>query len=162
VVKVPEIEPPAGLVQKLYLIPETASARKKTRLSGWKFWLRPAFQPVLTSLTVILVAFSLLTFTTPGKSLKRSATLELRQTYSLARKTLVRAGVLKDKLQGYAKLSSLPLKLRTSINQTKIKWRFNLEEKIKIEKKTSQVTGSGRHLLGHLPRDRSRLQRKLS
>ncbi len=99
--KLPEIEPPAHLIQKLYLIPETASTRRKAGVSAWKFWLSPAFQPVLTSLTVVLVVFSLLSFTTPGKSLKKSALLELGRTYSLAQKTLVRAGVLKDKLQGY-------------------------------------------------------------
>lgn len=99
--RLPEIEPPAGLIQKLYLIPETASRPKKAWSFGWKFWLSPAFQPVLTALTVVLVVFSLLTFTTPGRSLKKSAALELRRTYSLAQKTLVRAGVLKDKLQGY-------------------------------------------------------------
>ncbi len=99
--RLPEIEPPAGLIQKLYLIPETASRPEKIRFLSWKLWLSPALQPVLTSLTVILVVFSLLTFTTPGRSLKKSATLELRRTYSLAQKTLVRAGVLKDKLQGY-------------------------------------------------------------
>jgi len=99
--RLPEIEPPAGLIQKLYLIPETSSRPKKAWSFGWRFWLSPAFQPVLTSLTVILVVFSLLTFTTPGRSLKKSAALELRRTYSLAQKTLVRAGVLKDKLQGY-------------------------------------------------------------
>ncbi|MGQ9801139.1 MAG: anti-sigma factor family protein [Candidatus Saccharicenans sp.] len=102
--RLPELEPPAGLVQKLYSIPETAAARKvgqKARFSGWKFWLSPAFQPVLASLTVVLVVFSLLSFTTPGRSLKKSATLELRRTYSLAQKTLVKAGVLKDKLDGY-------------------------------------------------------------
>lgn len=99
--RLPEIEPPAGLIQKLYLIPETVSRPEKIRPWSWKFWLSPAFQPVLTSLTVILVVFSLLTFTTPGRSLKKSASLELRRTYSLAQKTLVRVGVLKDKLQGY-------------------------------------------------------------
>ncbi|RFT15341.1 MAG: hypothetical protein OP8BY_0450 [Candidatus Saccharicenans subterraneus] len=99
--RLPEIEPPAGLIHKLYLIPETASRRKKAWSFGWKFWLSPAFQPVLTALTVVLVVFSLLTFTTPGRSLKKTAALELRRTYSLAQKTLVRAGVLKDKLQGY-------------------------------------------------------------
>lgn len=99
--RLPEMEPPAGLIQKLYLIPETSSGRKKAWSFGWKFWLSPAFQPVLTALTVVLVVFSLLTFTTPGRSLKKSAALEVRRTYSLAQKTLVRAGVLKDKLQGY-------------------------------------------------------------
>ncbi|MBC7350044.1 MAG: zf-HC2 domain-containing protein [Candidatus Aminicenantes bacterium] len=102
--RLPEVELPAELLQKLYLIPETAAARKasqKDRFSGWKFWLSPAFQPVLASLTVILVVFSLLTFTTPGRRLKKSAALELRRTYSLAQKTLVKAGVLKDKLDGY-------------------------------------------------------------
>ncbi|MCX8160905.1 MAG: zf-HC2 domain-containing protein [Candidatus Saccharicenans sp.] len=97
----PEIEPPASLIQKLYMIPETASGRQKTWSFGWRFWLSPAFQPVLTSVTVVLVVVSLLTFTTPGRSLKKSAALELRRTYSLAQKTLVRVGVLKDKLQGY-------------------------------------------------------------
>lgn len=104
-IRLPEIEPPAELIQKLYLIPQEAAgpkkASRKEKLFSWKFWLSPAFQPVLTSLTVVMVIFSLLTFTTPGKSLKKSAALELRRTYSLAQKTLVKAGVLKDKLEGY-------------------------------------------------------------
>ncbi|MGB9907242.1 MAG: anti-sigma factor family protein [Candidatus Saccharicenans sp.] len=102
--RLPELEPPAGLLQQLYLIPETAAAKKadqKSRFSGWKFWVSPAFQPALASLTVVLVVFSLLSFTTPGRSLKKAAALELRRTYSLAQKTLVKAGVLKDKLDGY-------------------------------------------------------------
>lgn len=102
--RLPELEPPAGLLQKLYLIPETATAKEaglKPRFSGWKFWLSPALQPVLASLTVILVVFSLLSFTSPGRSLKKSTALELRRTYSLTRKVLVKAGVLKDKLDGY-------------------------------------------------------------
>lgn len=102
--KLPELELPDELLQKIYLIPETARAKnsgQKSGFSGLKFWLSPAFQPVLTSLTVILVVFSLLSFTTPGRSLKKSTSLELRRTYSLAQKVLVKAGVLKDKLDGY-------------------------------------------------------------
>ncbi len=103
--RLPEIEPPADLIQKLYLIPErippVGEAGPKEKFPFWKFWLNPIFQPALVSLTVILVVFSFLTFTTPGRGLKKSAALELRRSYSLAQKTLVKAGLLTDKLQGY-------------------------------------------------------------
>jgi len=101
----PEIEPSSELLRKLYLIPETYPAKQDVshskKFSGWKFWLSPALQPILTSLTVVMIALSLLFFTTPGKSIKKSAALEMRRTYSFAQKTLVKAGVIKDTLQGY-------------------------------------------------------------
>ncbi|MGB4704090.1 MAG: anti-sigma factor [Candidatus Saccharicenans sp.] len=104
--KLPEIEPPAELREKLYQIPRQAdrikpepTAAKKIRF--WQFWLNPALQPVLVSISVILVLFSLLTFTAPGKSLQKSAALEFRRLYSGVQKTMVKAGVLKDRLDGY-------------------------------------------------------------
>ncbi|MGB9892905.1 MAG: anti-sigma factor family protein [Candidatus Saccharicenans sp.] len=101
----PESQPPPALINTLYLIPEKAAsgekAEEKKRVFSWKFWLNPVFQPVLTSLTVVLIALSMLFFTTPGRSLKKLAALELRHTYSLAQKTLVKAGVITDKLSGY-------------------------------------------------------------
>lgn len=101
----PEIEPPATLLQQLYSIPELALTPEKTALekgsSGWKFWLSPAFQPVLIGLTVIMVAFSLLFFTSPGKTWQKEISFEIHRGYSQAQKILAKAGVLTDKVKGY-------------------------------------------------------------
>jgi predicted anti-sigma-YlaC factor YlaD len=101
----PEVEPSAALLNRLYLIPEKAGAETKARgrkrFFSWKFWLSPAFQPVLTSVTVILVALSILFFTSPGKSFRKSASLEIHRGYSQAQKLLVKAGILTDKVNGY-------------------------------------------------------------
>jgi hypothetical protein len=101
----PDLEPSSELINELYLIPMKApigqKAHEERKLFGWKFWLSPAFQPVLTSLTVILTGISLIFFTSPGESFRKTADLELHRTYSLAQKTLVKAGILKDKIDGY-------------------------------------------------------------
>ncbi|MDI6845952.1 MAG: anti-sigma factor [Candidatus Saccharicenans sp.] len=104
--RLPEVEPPAELSEKLYQIPRQATRLKQEpaaakKIRFWQFWLNPAFQPVLVSVSVILVFFSLLTFTAPGKSLQKSAALEFRRLYSGVQKTIVKAGVLKDRLDGY-------------------------------------------------------------
>lgn len=112
----PEIEPAPELVNRLYLIPEKIrTEREKVPEKmpfSWKFWLNPVFQPVLTTLTIILVALSLLFFTSPGKSWRKSAALEIRQGYSQAQKFLVRVGILTDKINGYREnfLASLEVK----------------------------------------------------
>jgi predicted anti-sigma-YlaC factor YlaD len=101
----PEVEPAPGLINKLYLIPEKATARRKlpalNRFFGWRFWLNPVFQPVLTSVTVIMVALSILFFASPGKSFRKSASLEIHHGYSQAQKLLVKAGIFTDKVNGY-------------------------------------------------------------
>jgi len=110
----PEVEPPAELLARLYQIPQTAASRqKKVKASfSWKFWLSPGWQPVLATLTVILVLMSFIFFTTPGKTVKKSAALELHRGYSQAQKLLVRTGLVKDKLDGYREnfLASLEAK----------------------------------------------------
>lgn len=101
----PDLEPSSTLINQLYLIPQKASARQKIfekkKLFSWKFWLSPAFQPVLASLTVVLIGLSLVFFTSPGKSFRKIVNLELHRSYSLAQKTLVKVGILKDKIDGY-------------------------------------------------------------
>ncbi|MBC7361023.1 MAG: zf-HC2 domain-containing protein [Candidatus Aminicenantes bacterium] len=101
----PEVEPAPELINSLYLIPEKVGAKTKARgrkrFFSWKFWLSPAFQPVLTSVTVILMALSIIFFTSMGKSLRKSASLEIHRGYSQAQKLLVKAGILTDKVNGY-------------------------------------------------------------
>jgi len=101
----PEVEPAPGLINRLYLIPEKTPAINELpelkRVFGWKFWLNPVFQPVLTSVTVIMVALSIMFFTSAGKSFRKSASLEIHRGYSQAQKLLVRAGILTDKVNGY-------------------------------------------------------------
>lgn len=112
--QMPELEPPAELVSRLYRLPEMAAAgQKKPKTAfGWKFWLNPSWQPVLASLTVLLVALSFIFFTTPGKSVKKAVAFELHRGYSQAQKLMVRTGLIKDRLDGYRQnfLASLETK----------------------------------------------------
>ncbi len=102
----PEIQPSPELLNRLYLIgssqsTEPAPARPILPVrSFWKIWLSPAFQPVMTFLTLILVGLSLLQFTATGRELKKSAALEIRRAYSTTQKILAQTGLVKDKLRG--------------------------------------------------------------
>ncbi len=111
---IPELEPPAGLVSRLYRIPDLAAENRKKEIEkfGWKFWLNPGWQPVLAALTVVMVLLSFVFFTTPGRSVQKAVALELNRGYSLAQKMMVRTGLIKDKLDGYRQniLASLEAK----------------------------------------------------
>ncbi|HRD01258.1 MAG TPA: zf-HC2 domain-containing protein [Candidatus Saccharicenans sp.] len=105
----PDIEPSPALLAKLYSIPEQVEVetgsvyreRKKVSFFSRRFWLSPTFQPVLVSITVILIVASLLIFTQPGRNFQKSISLEVHRTYSQVQKVLVKAGVVTDRLNGY-------------------------------------------------------------
>lgn len=105
----PEVEPSPALLAKLYAIPgqveleisPAAREPEKVRIFSRKFWLSPAFQPLLVSLTVILIVASLVFFTQPGRSFQKSFSLEFHRAYSQAQRVLVKAGVITDRLNGF-------------------------------------------------------------
>ncbi|HEK84906.1 MAG: zf-HC2 domain-containing protein [Candidatus Saccharicenans sp.] len=101
----PEVEPSEDLLHRLYLIPEKSTVQKekfsRKGFFGWKFWLSPAFQPVLIAVTALMMIISLFSFTPVGKSWQKTAWFEIHQGYSLAQKLLVKAGVWTDKIKGY-------------------------------------------------------------
>ncbi|HQM74340.1 MAG TPA: zf-HC2 domain-containing protein [Candidatus Saccharicenans sp.] len=105
----PAVEPSPALLSKLYSIPgqvelesrPVIEERKRVSVFSRKFWLSPAFQPVLVSLTVILIVASLLFFTQPGHSVQKSVSLRIHRTYSQVQRVLVKAGVITDRLNGY-------------------------------------------------------------
>lgn len=110
----PELEPPAGLISRLYRIPDLATGLKKKEKAsfGWKFWLSPGWQPILAALTAVMVTLSFIFFTTPGKSVQKAVALEFNRGYSRAQKLMVRTGLIKDRLDGYRQniLASLEAK----------------------------------------------------
>jgi hypothetical protein len=105
----PELEPSPALLARLYSIPgqvelqinPAAREPEKVSIFSRKFWLSPAFQPLLVSLTVILIVASLVFFTQPGRNFQKSISLELHRAYSQAQRVLVKAGVITDRLNGY-------------------------------------------------------------
>jgi len=105
----PAVEPSPALLSKLYSIPDRVALesrpvveeRKRVSLISRKFWLSPAFQPVLVSLTVILIVASLLFFTEPGHSVQKSVSFGIHRAYSQVQRVLVKAGVITDRLNGY-------------------------------------------------------------
>ncbi|MDD8019755.1 MAG: zf-HC2 domain-containing protein [Acidobacteriota bacterium] len=109
-----EIEPSPALLAKIYSIPDSVAIKTglKVQSAGRRertargifsrpFWLSPAFQPVLVSLTIILIFISLTFFTQPGRNFQKSLSLEFHRAYSQTQKVLVKAGVLTDRINGY-------------------------------------------------------------
>ncbi len=105
----PAVEPSPALLSKLYSIPGQAAVetrpvvkeQKRVSFFSRKFWLSPTFQPVLVSLTVILIVASLLFFTEPGRSVQKSVSFGIHRAYSQVQRVLVKAGVITDRLNGY-------------------------------------------------------------
>lgn len=92
----PGIDPPSGLLRKLYAVPE----RRKFRLVP-DFLLRPSLQPVFAGVTGLLVFISFLMFSPDGRSFQKNILRQVHAGYSKAGKLYAQAGAVTDEIAAY-------------------------------------------------------------
>ena len=100
----PEAEPSAGLMARLYAIPEAAAAGRKRAarpVLGPVFdWLtRPALQPVYAALTVVFIALSFVLFHPEGRSVRKQISVQFHRGVGTVEKLYADAGGLKGEVR---------------------------------------------------------------
>ncbi len=92
----PEIDPPSGLLRKLYAVPD----KRKFRLVP-DFLLRPSLQPLFAGVTGLLIFISFLMFSPDGRSFQKNVSRQMHAGYSTVGKLYARAGAVTDEIASY-------------------------------------------------------------
>mgnify|MGYP001094658351 FL=1 len=96
----PEAEPSAGLMARLYAIPETAAAGRKPFFRPIFDWLgRPALQPVYAALTAVFIALSFVLFHPEGRGIRKQVSVQFHRGVGTVEKLYADAGGLKGEVR---------------------------------------------------------------
>ena len=101
----PEAEPSAGLMTRLYGIPEEKAAKAaKKRFFRTAFeWLgRPAFQPIYAASTAALIVLSFVLFHPEGRGIRKQINLRLHQGFGSVEKLYADAGSVKGDIRAFS------------------------------------------------------------
>lgn len=99
----PEVEPPAGLMARLYGIPETEAAKSGGRKPFFRpifDWLgRPALQPVYAAFTVLFIALSFVLFHPEGRGIRKQIDVQFHRGVGAVEKLYADAGGIKGEVR---------------------------------------------------------------
>ena len=96
----PDAEPSAGLMARLYAIPETAAAGRKPFFRPIFDWLgRPALQPVYAALTAVFIALSFVLFHPEGRGIRKQVSVQFHRGVGTVEKLYADAGGLKGEVR---------------------------------------------------------------
>lgn len=90
----PEVEPGAGLMAKLYAIPE----KKRFFRPALRFLLRPDLQPVYAAFSVLLIGLSFVFFLPQGSGIRKELDRQLHLGYGQVEKLYAKAESVTDEL----------------------------------------------------------------
>lgn len=98
----PEAAPSAGLLARLYAIPEEAPAKKRLFRPVFDWLTRPALQPVYAALTGVFIVLSFVIFHPEGRGIRKAIDVQLHKGIGTVEKLYADAGTVKGEVGAFA------------------------------------------------------------
>ena len=95
----PEAEPSAGLMARLYGIPEEKAAKKRFFRTAFEWMGRPALQPVYAASTAALIVLSFVLFHPEGRGIRKAIDVQFHRSIGAVEKLYADAGGLKGEIR---------------------------------------------------------------
>jgi predicted anti-sigma-YlaC factor YlaD len=97
-----EVDPPAGLMARLYAIPEEARGRKRLVRPVFNWLTRPALQPVYAALTAVLIVLSFVLFHPEGQGIRKRIDVGFHKGLGAVEKLYADAGSVKGEIRAFS------------------------------------------------------------
>ncbi|HPW17676.1 MAG TPA: zf-HC2 domain-containing protein [Candidatus Aminicenantes bacterium] len=94
----PEAEPSAGLMARLYAIPEAGRERKRIFRPAFGWLARPALQPVYAAVAGFLVVLSFVLFHPEGRGIRKAVDVGFHRGVGAVEKLYAEAGGIKGEI----------------------------------------------------------------